>query len=30
MFAGEEVSALPTDASSVAYWCKSMISAEVA
>lgn len=29
-FAGEEVSALPTDASSVAYWCKSMISAEVA
>jgi hypothetical protein len=30
MFAGEEVSALPTDASSVANWCKSMISAEVA
>jgi nucleoside-triphosphatase THEP1 len=30
MFAGEEVSALPTDASSVANWCKSMIRAEVA
>jgi Protein of unknown function (DUF2478) len=30
MFAGEEVSALPTDAPSVANWCKSMIGAEVA
>lgn len=30
MFAGEEVSALPTDAPSVANWCKSMIRAEVA
>lgn len=29
-FAGEEVSALPTDAPSVANWCKSMIGAEVA
>ena len=30
MFAGEDVFALPTDAPSVAKWCKSMISAEVA
>jgi hypothetical protein len=30
MFAGEEVFALPTDVPSVANWCKSMISAEVA
>lgn len=29
-FAGEDVSALPTDASSVANWYKSMIGAEVA
>lgn len=30
IFAGEEVSALPTDAPWVANWCKSMIGAEVA
>jgi hypothetical protein len=30
MFAGEDVSALPTDAPSVANWCKSMTRAEVA
>jgi nucleoside-triphosphatase THEP1 len=30
IFAGEEVSALPTDALSVANWCNSMIGAEVA
>lgn len=28
-FAGEEVSALPTDASSVAHWCRSAVREEV-